>query len=253
MELAFDELALLLTAGICSGIVNAVAGGGTFFTFPALMAIGLSPLVANASNLIAVWPGHGAAIFAYRDELARHGAALLGRCAIALAGGLAGALLLLVTGERVFAGLVPWLLLVATLLFALGPMLNRFVAGHRRDLKAFAAIVEFVFAVYGGYFGAGLGVLLMAALTILGADDIQEANALKNLLATVVTSVAIVVFVSAGVIAWTPTLVVLAGAAVGGYAGARLVRRIDAAVLRIAIVGVGICLTAYYFWRHYLS
>jgi uncharacterized protein len=253
MDLSPGNLALLLAAGVASGIVNAFAGGGTFFTFPAMMMVGLSPLVANASNAIAVWPGHGAAVVAYRKELARRGGALIGKCAIAFAGGLAGALLLLVTGERAFAGLVPWLLLAATLLFAFGPALNRLLARDGRGLSAFGPLVEFAFAVYGGYFGAGLGVLLMAALAILGVDDLQEANALKNLLATVVTSVAVATFVTADLIAWAPTLVVLAGAAIGGYAGARLVRRIDAASLRAAVIAVGACLTAYYFWRYYLA
>jgi uncharacterized protein len=245
------DIAVLFAAGVASGIVNAVAGGGTFFTFPALMAVGLPPLVANASNALAVWPGHGAAILAYRAELGRRLRTLVGKCTIALLGGLTGAWLLLVSGERAFAGLVPWLLLGATTLFAFGPAIHR-RASRLGGLARVAPAVEFVFAVYGGYFGAGLGVLLMAALAILGVDDVQEANALKNLLATIVTSIAVVSFVTAGVIAWGPTLIVLAGAVLGGYVGAKLARRLDAATLRTAVVGVGICLTAYYFWRQYL-
>ncbi len=247
MELA--TLAMLLAAGVLGGAVNAVAGGGTFFTFPAMMWAGLDPLSANASNAVAIFPGHAAAVPAYRAELRAAGRALLPRCAIALLGGGLGAGLLLWAGQAVFAALVPWLLLAATLIFAAGPILRDRLERARLSSPAVSAGVEFLFAVYGGYFGAGLGILLMAVLTIVGVRDVQMANAQKNLLATLVTAVSVSAFVLAGVVAWPQTLAVLAGALAGGYWGARLARRLPARALRATVLLVGGALSVFYFTR----
>lgn len=241
------DAAMLFFAGVLGGAVNAAAGGGTFFTFPALMAAGLDPLTANASSAVAVYPGHAAAAPAYRDELRRSGRRLIGRSLIALAGGLTGAALLLHAGGEAFAALVPWLLLTATLLFAAGPRLRAAAERARLTSPAVASAVEFLFAVYGGYFGAGLGVLLMAALTIVGVRDVQIANAQKNLLATVVTTASVATFAAAGVVAWPQTLAALLGAVAGGYGGARLARRLPGAAVRRIVIGVGAALTLYYF------
>jgi hypothetical protein len=168
---------------------------------------------------------------------------------------LLGAWLLLLTGDRIFAVLVPWLLLCATMLFALGPRLRAFMpqarGGEGRGLAPLGLCVEFAFAVYGGYFGAGLGVLLMACLALLGHDDLREANALKNLLASVVTSIAVVAFIAAGVIAWSQTLCVLAGAVVGGVIGARVAQRLSPIWLRRSVITVGSILTLHFMWRAY--
>lgn len=238
---------LLAAAGALGGAVNAIAGGGTFFTFPALIAAGLDPLTANVSNAVAIYPGHAAAVPAYRAELAAAGRVALRRGAVAALGGLAGAALLLWAGAAVFAGLVPWLLLAATALFAAGPALGRAAARLGGQGGAGGLAVVFVFCVYGGYFGAGLGVLLMAALAIVGVADLQQANAQKNLIATVVTTVSVAVFVAAGAVAWPQTIVVMAGAAAGGYGGARLARRVPARLLRGLVVAVGLALSAWYF------
>jgi len=247
------DIALLAGAGVVAGAVNAVAGGGTFFTFPALLAVGLPPVVANASNAVAVWPGHAAAIPASWDRLGTRRSGLLLRCALALVGGFLGSWLVLLTGDRLFGALIPWLLMFATLLFASGAWLRSFLPARTAGAKLSPAAlaVEFVFAIYGGYFGAGLGVLLMACLALLGHDDLHEANALKNLLATIITSVAVAVFVFAGVVAWVPTLCTLIGAATGGFIGARLAQRVSAVWLRRAVIAVGSLLTAYFFWRTY--
>lgn len=245
------ELAMLAVAGVVAGGVNAIAGGGTFFSFPALLAVGLPPVVANASNAVAVWPGHVAAVPAYRDRLraVRHG--LVTRVAVALVGGALGAWLLLASGDRLFAGLIPWLIGLATLLFAFGNRLGRLIPprapGAGLSLPALA--VEFLFAVYGGYFGAGLGVLLMAALALLGHDDVQEANALKNLMSAAIKTVAVLVFAFAGVIAWPATLVMVAGSFAGGYFGARLAQRIPALWLKRVVVVFGAALTVHYFLK----
>lgn len=237
----------LFTAGIVGGGVNAIAGGGTFFTFPAMIAAGLDPLTANASNAVAIYPGHAAAVPAYRDELRYAGRALIRRSVVVAAGGLVGAALLINTGSVVFSALVPWLLLAATLVFAFGPALGSAAAKLRVRSAWFIGSIEFLFAVYGGYFGAGLGVLLMAALMIVGIRDLQMANAQKNWLATIITTISVAVFASAGLVAWPQTVAVLFGALIGGYGGARLARRIPARVLRIVVICVGLALSGYYF------
>lgn len=243
----FSDLFLLATAGVFGGAVNAIAGGGTFFTFPALIASGLDPLTANASNAVAIYPGHAAAVPAYRAELRQSADGLTRRCLIAAAGGLAGASLLLWAGNAVFTGLVPWLLLAATLLFAGGPAIGRLAERMKVTSPVVRDAIEFLFAVYGGYFGAGLGVLLMAALTIVGVRDVQIANAQKNLLATLITTISVAIFIAAGIVAWPQTLVVLAGAIVGGYCGARLARYIPARWLRFVVIATGLALSVYYF------
>lgn len=240
-------LIFLFGAGILGGGVNAIAGGGTFFTFPAMIAAGLDPLTANASNAVAIYPGHAAAVPAYREELRAAGRPLILRSAIVALGGLIGAGLLLRTGSVAFAGLVPWLVLAATLLFAFGPALAALSAKIRSESRWLTGGVEFLFAVYGGYFGAGLGVLLMAALTIIGIRDVQMGNAQKNWLATIVTTISVSVFAIAGAVAWPQTLAVLSGAVIGGYGGARMARRIPAAALRIVVICVGLGLSGYYF------
>ncbi len=255
LAMTLSEAALLLFAGLAAGGVNAIAGGGTFFTFPAMLAIGLPPVMANASSAVAVWPGHAMAIPAYWQRLRQIPGSLALRCLIALLGGLAGAALLLLTGDRLFAGLVPWLLLFATLLFAFGARLRQWlprrapIAAGKRSPAAYFS--EFLFTIYGGYFGAGLGVLLLASLSLLGHDDLQEANALKNLLATVVTSIAVVAFAVAGAVHWPATLITLAGAVAGGYLGARLIQRISAVWLRRGVIAFGSVLTLFFFYQLY--
>lgn len=246
---------ILLVAGFIAGIVNAVAGGGTFFTFPALMSAGLPPVVANASSALAVWPGHAAAVPASWRNLASARRGLLARCAVALAGGLVGAALLLLTDDRLFTSLVPWLLLLATLLFAAGPRLREWTppprSGPVRSPRLGLA-VEFLVSIYGGYFGAGLGILLMVTLALVGRDDLREANALKNLLGSVVTSIAVVTFVAAGAISWPHALPTFAGAVLGGIVGARAAQRVPAAWLRFAVVVVGAALTLHFMVRVYI-
>jgi len=237
----------LFLAGIVGGAVNAVAGGGTFFTFPAMILSGLDPLTANASNAVAIYPGHAAAVPAYRKELRAAGRPLIVRSAIVATGGLLGAGLLLQTGSVAFEGLVPWLLLSATLLFAFGPLLASISARHRLESRWATGCVEFLFAIYGGYFGAGLGILLMAALTIIGIRDVQLANAQKNWLATIITTISVAVFSITGAVAWPQTIAVLLGALIGGYFGARLARRIPADALRVVVILVGLVLSGYYF------
>jgi hypothetical protein len=239
---------LLLAAGVLAGIVNAIAGGGILFVLPIMLAGGVGPVSAAASSAVAVVPAHAIAIFAdraghegVRDRLVRS-------AIIAAAGGIVGALLLLTTGDRLFRSLVPWLILFATLAFACGPRLAGVLRrqggpGH----PAAAGACEFLVAVYGGYFGAGLGVLMMAALSLLGVGDVRATNWLKNVLATVISAVAVAIYIAGGTVAWRETLAALAGALAGGYIVARLARVVPAEWLKRGVVAVGAGLSVYYF------
>jgi uncharacterized membrane protein YfcA len=249
------DLILLLAAGLAGGTVNAIAGGATFFTFPAMLAIGLPPVVANASNTVALWPASLTAAMVERQELWANRDTFKVLVGIGIAGGLVGALLLLFTSNEAFRVLVPFLLLLATVVFAGSGRLLRWLrarrpstAGPRLTHPAVLALIGSC-AIYGGYFGAGVGIMMMAGLTLAGIEELHLANALKNLLAAVINGVAVVVFVVSGIVDWPSLLVMLAGALCGGFLGARLARKIPAQALRMVVVTIGSLLTVWYFWR----
>jgi uncharacterized protein len=248
------DILLIGAAAFLAGAMNALAGGGTFFSFPALLAVGVPPVSANASNSVALWPASISGALAYRRELSRHKRYLAPLSAIALAGGLAGGLLLLVTRDATFARLVPWLLLIATLLFAFSGQVQTMLARLRGDgamesvrNTPASLLVQLAVSVYGGFFGAGMGILMVATLAIQGHADVQDINAIKNWLSALIYSVAVVTFVTAGAVSWPHTAVMLATATAGGYAGAVLARRIPQLWLRRFIIAVGAVLTLYYF------
>ena len=247
--MGLETVLFLFTAGVLGGASNAIAGGGTFFTFPALISVGLDPLTANASNAVAIYPGHAAAVPAYRRELVAARKQLVERSALAALGGLFGAGLLVATGSALFSTLVPWLLLASTMLFAFAPYIAKFSTRQREAIPGLAGLIQFLFALYGGYFGAGLGILLMAGLAIIGESNIQMANAQKNWLAMIITSVSVVTFAIAGAISWPQTLSVLLGAVIGGLVGARVAKFMPPHILRAIIVAVGLALSWYYFAR----
>lgn len=257
MESALPSLlqhALIGVAAFGAGAMNSVAGGGTFLSFPALLAIGVPPVTANASNSVALWPGSLAGAWAFRAELARFRRTLPLLTGLAFLGGLGGGLLLLATSNAAFSRLIPWLLLIATALFAFSAPLARLLArgssqpgGAQRRIGAGGALFQLVVSLYGGFFGAGMGILMLAALAIQGFDDIHEINALKNWLSAVIYSVAVITFIVAGAISWPHTLTMLLTGTLGGYWGARLARRVPALWLRRFIVAVGSLLTVYYF------
>ena len=242
-------LLLLLGAGLAGGCVNALAGGATFFTFPAMLATGLPPVVANASNAVAVWPASVTATFAFRRSLPQRDRWLALSLAVTLAGALLGAWLLLQSDEGLFMALVPWLLLSATLLFAFAGPLQRRLAQRRPPGPARALPLQALAAVYGGYFGAGLGIMLLAVLALAGGRDIRSMNAVKNLLSALVGLVALLVFAGSGAIAWPETLVMLSGAVAGGWIGGRFGQRAPAGLIRAVVIGVGTLLTLVYFLR----
>ncbi|MCM5679150.1 sulfite exporter TauE/SafE family protein [Schlegelella sp. S2-27] len=248
--------AMLIGAGaFAAGAVNSVAGGGTFFSFPALLAVGVPPVVANASNSVSLWPGSLSGAWAYKRELAPLSRYLLPMGVASLAGGIAGGLLLLQTQDGQFARLIPWLLGFATLLFAFSPQLAAWLARWRERRSAPAGgtpagwFTQLLVSVYGGFFGAGMGILMMASLAISGHDDVQEINAIKNLLSAVIYSVTVVTFIAAGAVSWPHTLLMIATASVGGYWGASMARKVPALWLRRLVIAVGAFLTLYYFHR----
>ena len=246
---------LLLAAGFAGGTVNAIAGGATFFTFPAMLAVGIPPVAANASNTVALFPASLAATIALRRELATTRQHLLRLVLIGIVGGIAGAFLLLATPDRAFLVLVPWLLLLATSVFAFSPRLLAWLRARNKEahrgFRAGAAtlLLIAVCSVYGGYFGAGVGIMMMAGMTVAGLDDPHAANALKNLLAAAINGVAVVVFVLKGIVVWPAALTMLVGAVAGGVFGARLAQRIPARVFRVIVIGIGSLLTVWYFLK----
>lgn len=246
----FDAI-LLFLAGFLSGSANAVAGGGTFITFGAMTLVGVPPIVANATSSVTQFPGYITSTLAYWTDI-RHfwrGALLL--CLISAAGALAGAFILLALSNPSFRVLVPWLLLGATALFAAGPWLKPAPEpGHQAAVGSIAgSLAQFVTAIYGGFFGAGMGVMMLATLGLTQAGDYHRLNALKNMLAVVIAAVAIVVFVSGGVVAWPQAIVMIPGGALGGYAGVWIAKRVPQNVVRGFVIAVGLFLAFYYFGK----
>ena len=243
------EIALLLSAAFVAGALNAVAGGGSFLTLPALVFVGVPPVVANATGTVALLPGYAAGAWGFREDTAPPpGLSMRLLVALSLIGGAAGAALLLVTSNEMFAIIVPWLLLVATILFAFGPQLRELLAGGKPSTaKATAGVLAV--AVYGGYFNGGLGILLLALFGLLGQTQLNAMNGLKNLVSTLLTAIAVAVYAVGGVVNWRYALLMMLAATAGGYIGARVARRIPAQWLRWGIVATGLVMTAIFFAR----
>lgn len=254
----FSQTPILLTAGFLAGIMNAVAGGGTFLTFPALVFIGLPSVAANQTSTIAVFPGQVASFWAYRKILATEKRTVLVLGVTSLFGGCVGAILLLHTSSAAFDRLVPWLLLFATLLFAYGKDLRAYLGwrlveatggeiGWTPLLKA--AAFQFVIGLYGGFYGAGAGILELAVLDLLGLENIHLANALKVILTTAFNVLALVIFIAVGKIFWPQGLVMGLATVGGGYGGAWVAQRLPPAWVRHFVTVVGALMTAYFFAR----
>jgi uncharacterized membrane protein YfcA len=244
--MTFLSALMLFMAGFLSGIINAVAGGGTFITFGALTLIGIPPISANATSSIAQFPGYITSTLAYWTDIKRmwRGALLL--AVISVVGSLAGALILLALDNPSFRAIVPWLLLAATALFAAGPWLKPKGKAHTERPVA-GAIVQFITAIYGGFFGAGMGIMMLATLGLTENGDYHRLNALKNMLAIVIAAVAIVVFASGGVVAWLPAIIMVPAVALGGYFGVWSAKRVPQVVVRVFVIAVGLFLAGYYF------
>ncbi len=242
---------LLFFAAVVGGAMNSVAGGGSFVAFPALLFAGVAPVPANATNTIALWPGSVASVVAYRRELRFAREPLAPLAAAALLGGLAGSVLLLRTSDHTFVLLIPWLLLFATLLFSFGGrVLGRLRGGAHAPLGV-AVAAQLAISVYGGYFGGGMGIMMLAVLSLLGSTDIHKMNAVKALLTALVNGLAVVAFIVAGAVEWAPGLVMIAGGITGGYAGAAVARRVSPRIVRILVTAIAWGMTAYFFARTY--
>ena len=243
-------IALLFLAGFLSGAINAVAGGGTFISFGALTLTGVPPIVANATSSIAQLPGYVTSTLAYFRDIRKiwRGALILG--VVSVVGSLLGSMFLLWLDNEQFSAIVPFLLLGATALFAAGPWLKPKPAHGEpatRGPSRWSPAVQFVTSIYGGFFGAGMGIMMLATLGLTEGGDYHRLNAIKNLLANVIAIVAIVVFVSGGVVNWAGGLAMAPGVALGGYAGVWAAKRVPQLAVRLVVIAIGLFLAVYYF------
>jgi len=239
---------LLAAAAFAGGAINSVAGGGSFLTFPALLFAGVPPIPANATNNTAMWLGVVASARGYKEEIRRYRGVIVPALIVSAIGSLLGAVLLLHTPPRIFERMIPWLLLFATALFAASPLLTRNVKDDRVH-SPFQLVLQFGVAIYGGYFGAGIGILMLAILSLSPLPDINAMNGVKNLLSVAITGVAVVPFLIAGVINWPLALLMAIFAMTGGYAGARLFRMVPSRVTRATVMAIGAGMTAYFFFK----
>lgn len=270
---------ILFIAAFLAGTLNSVAGGGSFIGFPALVYTNVPTIQANTTNTMALWPGSLAAAWALRKELFLQNRTMLLILGItSLVGGTGGAYLLLSTPQATFEHLIPFLMLAATLLFAVSPLVNARVkelAAHRQKILAerrqqagvalpqtqstgaysskYAlagiALLQLIISIYGGYFGGGIGILMLAALGVMGMENIHEMNAVKNALATCINGVAVVIFILRGAIVWPDALLMIVAAIIGGYGGAYYARKLDPRFVRVFVILVGCTMTLYFFYK----
>jgi uncharacterized membrane protein YfcA len=247
---------VIAIAAFVAGAINSIAGGGTLISFPALMYIGVPPVMANATNTVAIWPGSFAGVLGFREDIKKLQRWLLWLMIPSLLGGLTGALILLHTPEKTFARIVPLLILGATLLLAAQEMitrkLNRFLSSHDNPTRGwiiFAFTFQFLVSIYGGYFGAGMGILMLAALGLIGMHDMHQMNGLKNLLAICINGVAAIYFALHGAVVWSHVLIMAVASILGGFAGARLAHRLGRKFVRGAVVVIGLVMTVVLFLR----
>src|SRR5580765_781600 len=245
------QIALLTAASAGGGVMNAMAGGGTILTYPALLFLGGSAITANATSTVALWPGAAASLYGYRREVAEHRDWLKTLFLPSLLGGALGAFLLLRTPVKTFAGLAPFLILFATLLFMVQGAVARWTQKSGREQGArtpgrlvTALVFQFGVGVYGGYFGAGIGILMLAVLGFLGLSDIHAANGVKNFFGMCINGVAAGYFILRGAVDWPAALIMVAGAIAGGYAGAGFARKIGKEKARAAVVVIGFLVAA---------
>lgn len=236
-----------------AGIINSIAGGGTLLTFPSLMAV-LSPVMANATSTIAVFPGTLASAWAYRQDAGHPPKLLLWLLGPSVLGGILGTWLVTHTDERIFATLVPWLILVAALLFAVQPMVARYTkqapagaAELQGNRLLLLILVQFAVGLYGGYFGAGMGIMMLSALAYMGLRNVHEMNSVKTLLAGAINIAAAVLFIAEDKVVWRYAIPMALCCAVGGYWGARIALRVSPAIVRNVVIGIGVFLAIYYF------
>ncbi len=246
---------ILFAGAFVAGGMNSIAGGGTLISFPLLIWLGLNPKVANATNTVALWPGFFGGLFGFRRELADSSVLLVRLGLISIVGGAVGAWLLILTPSLTFARMVPFLILFATILFMAQGTINRWLQLQPMAAKPKASwwlgalVFQFFSAIYGGYFGAGNSILILAALGLLGLHDIHRANGIKNFLGICINSVAIIGFALSHLVSWPEALLMAAGALLGGYFGASVAVRIGQVFVRRAVVIIGFVITFVMLWR----
>ncbi|MEP6569781.1 MAG: sulfite exporter TauE/SafE family protein [Acidobacteriota bacterium] len=253
--MSLPHILMMLAAAFAAGIINSIAGGGTLITFPVLVWLGLDPKVANATSTVALWPGLFGGLLGYRRELENSSAILLRLGVTSVVGGALGAWLLIWTPSPIFARLVPFLILFATILFmAAGPINRRLrlepiAAEPKMSWWLGAIIFQFFSAMYGGYFGAGNGIWMLAAMGLLGLRDINRANGIKNFLGICINSIAVLSFALMGLVVWRDALLMAVAALAGGYFGARMAVRVDQVKIRRAIIVIGLAITFVMLWK----
>lgn len=248
--MTYELIGLLFLIGTIGGSISAIAGGSGLITFPALLSLGLPPTVANATNFVSVLLGNLSALPAYAREIRQYRDTAIKMVVSGCLGGALGSVLLLLTNDGQFMTLVPWLILMATLLLAFGNRARDWLSHSESPItpdSLTAYILVFIVSIYGGYFGAGLGVILLAALAFVGLKDFHEANALKNVTNSVVGILGVVIFWFNDLISWSHAIPMMLGSATGGYLGIRLAKFIPAAWLSKAVIALGFVLTVYYF------
>lgn len=240
---------VIFFAGVAAGAINSIAGGGTLISFPALLWIGRDPIIANATNTVAMWPGSLAGAFGFRRELSTVRRWLLLLIVPSLLGGALGSWLLLRTPSSTFERIVPFLILGATILLALQEAITRRLppptANHQPPTRwiVFVLIFQLLVGIYGGYFGAGMGILMLAALGLIGLTDLHQMNGLKNILAVCINGIAAIYFAFSKAVVWNDVFVMMAGTILGGYFGARIARRLGRKFVRVAVVIIGLVMT----------
>jgi len=245
------QAVLLGGAALLAGALNAVAGGGSFLTFPALIFTGSAPLVANATSTAAVWPAAVAASIGYREEVRQEGPLAVRLGLVSALGGVLGAVGVIGTPQDVFVAVLPFLLLVATLVFTFGDLLRSRVQRLGAPPFAVVALLQLVVAAYGGYFGGGMGLMMLALFSLLGPRHIHAMNALKSVLGVAINATALATFVLAGKVDWPRAALMAAAATAGGYLGARLARQVPARQAKVGVIVLGWAITALFFWRTY--
>ncbi|OWV72898.1 hypothetical protein ATY76_08880 [Rhizobium sp. R339] len=247
------DILLLFFAGLLAGSMNALAGGGSFVSLPALISVGVPSVAANATSTLALFPGGLASSWVYRDGVKSVcGVNVVPIAIVTVLGGVAGSVLLLLTPSRIFDGILPWLLLVATLMLAAGPRLSTKLRTQvRPNILAFAT-VQFLLGLYGGYFGGAVGLMMLAAWSVLGGGEIKSLNPTRMVMVTAANAVAVVVFILAGAIVWQQCISMTLGAIIGGWIGAHVGRRLPSSIVRMLTLGVALLTTVVFFSRAYL-
>jgi hypothetical protein len=249
--LSAEHLAVPVLAAFAAGMMNAVAGGGSFLSFPALVFAGVPAISANATNNAAMWVGTLGGARGYREEIREQRSLLRSVLIVSAIGSLLGAMLLLRTPPTLFERLIPWLLLFATVVFAASPLIARRRQGSSPRHAPWQLVAQFGVAIYGGYFGAGMGILMLAVLAFSGLPNFNAQNAIKNVLAVAINGVALVPFIIARIVDWRFAIPMAALALLGGYCGARIFRRVAQPVARAVVVAIGITMTVVFFARSF--